>query len=52
MTGTGGATNGKGLGGANVVASTTTAAAFLVIGFSRLAGISQLGFLTAIGMMM
>lgn len=40
-----------GLGGANVVASTTTAAAFFVIGFSRLAGISQLGFLTAIGML-
>jgi predicted RND superfamily exporter protein len=40
-----------GLGGANVVASTTTAAAFFVIGFSRLAGISQLGWLTAIGML-
>ena len=39
------------LGGANVVASTTTAAAFFVIGFSQLAGISQLGFLTAIGML-
>ena len=40
-----------GLGGANVVASGTTAAAFLVIGFSRLTGVSQLGFLTAIGML-
>ena len=39
-----------GLGWANVIASATTAAAFLVIGFSQLAGISQLGFLTAIGM--
>lgn len=39
------------LGGANFVASTTTAAAFFVIGFSRLSGISQLGFLTAIGML-
>jgi hypothetical protein len=39
------------LGGANVVASTTTAAAFVVIGFSELEGISQLGFLTAIGML-
>ena len=41
----------SGLGGANVVASGTTAAAFLVIGFSRLTGVSQLGFLTAIGML-
>ena len=40
-----------GLGRANVVASATTAAAFLVIGFSQLAGVSQLGFLTAIGML-
>ncbi len=39
------------LGGANVVASTTTAAAFVVIGFSELEGVSQLGFLTAIGML-
>jgi predicted exporter len=39
------------LGGANVVASATTAAAFFVIGFSQLAGVSQLGFLTAIGML-
>jgi len=39
-----------GLGWANVIASATTAAAFLVIGFSQLAGVSQLGFLTAIGM--
>ena len=36
-----------GLGRANVVASATTAAAFFVIGFSQLAGVSQLGFLTA-----
>jgi predicted RND superfamily exporter protein len=40
-----------GLGWANVIASATTAAAFLVIGFSQLAGVSQLGFLTAIGML-
>ena len=39
-----------GLGWANVIASATTAAAFFVIGFSQLAGVSQLGFLTAIGM--
>jgi predicted RND superfamily exporter protein len=39
------------LGSANVVASSTTAAAFCVIGFSDLAGVSQLGVLTAIGMM-
>jgi uncharacterized protein len=39
------------LGGANVVASATTAAAFFVIGFSQLEGVSQLGFLTAIGML-
>ena len=39
------------LGGANVVASGTTAAAFLVIGFSQLVGVSQLGFLTAVGML-
>jgi predicted RND superfamily exporter protein len=39
------------LGGANVVASGTTAAAFAVIGFSELTGVSQLGFLTAIGML-
>jgi predicted RND superfamily exporter protein len=41
----------SGLGRANVVASATTAAAFFVIGFSQLAGVSQLGFLTAIGML-
>src|SRR5207249_2623436 len=35
---------------ANVVASGTTAAAFAVIGFSQLTGVSQLGVLTAIGM--
>ncbi len=40
------------LGGANVVASLTTAAAFLVIGFSRLVGVSQLGILTAFGMLL
>jgi predicted RND superfamily exporter protein len=39
-----------GLGWANVIASATTAAAFLVIGCSQLAGVSQLGVLTAIGM--
>lgn len=39
------------LGSANVLASSTTAAAFLVIGFSQLAGISQLGVLTAAGML-
>ena len=41
----------SGLGRANVVASATTAAAFFVIGFSQLAGVSQLGLLTAIGML-
>ncbi|HVM95291.1 MAG TPA: MMPL family transporter, partial [Candidatus Acidoferrales bacterium] len=41
----------RALGGANVVACGTTAAAFFVIGFSGLVGISQLGFLTAIGML-
>ena len=40
-----------GLGGANVVASATTAAAFCVVGFSQLTGVSQLGFLTALGML-
>jgi len=39
------------LGAANVVASATTAAAFAVIGASRLIGVSQLGVLTAIGML-
>ncbi|MFI5366867.1 MAG: MMPL family transporter, partial [Candidatus Binatia bacterium] len=41
-----------GLGRANVAASTTTAAAFLVIGFSCLAAVSQLGLLTALGMLL
>ncbi len=39
------------LGGANVVASATTAAAFGIIGLSQLTGVSQLGVLTAIGML-
>lgn len=41
-----------GLGRANVAASTTTAAAFLVIGFSVLSAVSQLGLLTALGMVL
>lgn len=41
----------SGLGLANVVATTTTAAAFFVIGFSCLAAVRQLGFLTALGML-
>lgn len=40
-----------GLGAANVVASATTAVAFCVVGFSQLTGVSQLGFLTALGML-
>ena len=40
-----------GLGLASVVATTTTAAAFFVIGFSCLAAVRQLGFLTALGML-
>ncbi len=40
-----------GLGGANVVATGTTAAAFAVIGFSQLTGVRQLGVLTAIGLL-
>jgi predicted RND superfamily exporter protein len=39
-----------GLGRANLAASTTTAAAFLIIGFSVLTAVSQLGILTALGM--
>jgi uncharacterized protein len=41
-----------GLGRANLAASTTTAAAFFVIGFSCLAAVSQLGLLTALGMLL
>ncbi len=40
-----------GLGAANVVASTTTAAAFAVIAFSALAAVREIGVLTAIGML-
>lgn len=40
-----------GIGAANVVASTTTAAAFGVIAFSSLAAVAQIGVLTAIGML-
>ncbi|HEX7408243.1 MAG TPA: MMPL family transporter [Candidatus Binatia bacterium] len=41
-----------GLGRANLVATTTTAAAFFVIGFSCLGAVRQLGFLTALGMLL
>jgi len=41
-----------GLGVANLAASTTTAAAFFVIGFSCLSAVRQLGFLTALGMLL
>lgn len=41
-----------GLGRANLAASATTAAAFFVIGFSCLAAVSQLGVLTALGMLL
>jgi predicted exporter len=41
----------RALAGANVVASTTTAVAFAIIGFSVLAGVRQLGILTAVGML-
>jgi predicted RND superfamily exporter protein len=41
-----------GLGQANLVATTTTAAAFVVIGFSCLGAVRQLGFLTALGMLL
>jgi len=40
------------IGGASVVASTTTAAAFLVIGLSDFTGVSQLGMMTAAAMML
>ncbi len=40
-----------GIGAANVVASTTTAAAFAVVAFSAIAAIRQIGVLTAIGML-
>jgi predicted RND superfamily exporter protein len=36
----------------SVVAATTTAAAFVTIGLSELAGIAQLGMLTAVGMLL
>ena len=38
-----------GLGLANLVATTTTAVAFVVIGFSCLGAVQQIGFLTALG---
>ena len=41
----------EGIGAANVVASTTTAAAFAVIAFSAMAAVRQIGVLTALGMM-
>jgi predicted RND superfamily exporter protein len=40
-----------GIGAANVVASTTTAAAFAVIAFSAIAAVRQIGVLTALGML-
>ena len=40
------------IGAATVVASTTTAIAFLVIGYSDFTGVSQLGVMTAIGMLL
>lgn len=40
------------IGPANLVASTTTAAAFFVIGFSDFAGVSQLGIMTGIAMLL
>lgn len=40
-----------GLGVANVVASTTTAAAFAVIGLSAMSAVREIGVLTAIGML-
>lgn len=39
------------LGSATLLATSTTAAAFAVIGFSNLGGVSQLGTLTAFGML-
>jgi predicted RND superfamily exporter protein len=41
-----------GLAMPTAIASTTTAAVFVVIGFSALAGVAQLGFLTALGMLL
>jgi predicted RND superfamily exporter protein len=41
-----------GLGLANLVATTTTAVAFVVIGFSCLAAVQQIGFLAALGMLL
>jgi uncharacterized protein len=41
----------SGLGGANLVATTTTAAVFWVIGFSQILGVSQLGSLTGLGVL-
>ncbi len=38
------------IGGASVVASATTAVAFLVVGFSDFTGVSQLGIMTALAM--
>jgi uncharacterized protein len=40
------------IGLANVLASTTTAVAFLVVGFSDFSGVSQLGILTALAMLL
>ncbi|HEY8516740.1 MAG TPA: MMPL family transporter [Candidatus Binatia bacterium] len=42
----------RGLFAPTTVAATTTAAAFVVIGLSSFAGIAQLGFLTALGMLL
>jgi predicted exporter len=39
------------LGGANIIASTTTAVAFGIIGLSALAAVRELGILTAVGML-
>lgn len=41
----------RGLGGVTIVATVTTAAAFGIIAFSNLGGVSQLGALTAFGML-
>ena len=41
-----------GLGLANLVATTTTAVAFVVIGFSCLGAVQQIGFLTALGLLL
>ncbi len=40
------------IGGANIVASTTTAVAFFVIGLSDFTGVSQLGLMTAVAMLL